>query len=517
MIKKVKASLTIKIFLLISFLLTAASLITYVAIARFLPVTYSSQLEKHLDQMSEELAKTIGGFWTIEDAGTAIELFEASYNVSIVILDGFGERVWPAVDAIAYEYDSEIVDADSAVEEYYGVTVASDIYLEDTAELDVQAQEGVMTDVDTGFGQEKASAVKKYDVTLFGGDRYTMMVSGGMQPVSQAMEIIRQIFPYILSAAVIVAVLAALAASVYLTGPVVKLSRISRKMAQLDFDYVYQGKRTDEVGILGRNLNEMSGNLSSTLNELQKANDKLRSDIELERELEKKRIVFFSSVSHELKTPITILKGHLLGMIQGIGDYKNREYYLHRSLETADKMEDMVQELLSVSRMESKPFTMQRTDLAELLRLQLAELVELAEEKGLVFELNIPEHLEVNVNVSVMEKVFRNLLINAIRYTPEREENQIRVWLRRNPSDSSIYCEVENTGVHIPEEALSHLFEAFYRVEQSRNRQMGGSGLGLYIVKMALDRHGAEYGIENSAEGVKVYFRIQGEMPENSI
>ena len=103
-----------------------------------------------------------------------------------------------------------------------------------------------------------------------------------------------------------------------------------------------------------------------------------------------------------------------------------------------------------------------------------------------------------------MERAIQNILVNAIRYSPEGE--LIRVSLAE--ADATVCCEVENTGVHIPEDALSHLFEAFYRVEQSRNRQTGGSGLGLYIVKMILDQHGASYRMGNTCDGVRFSFSL---------
>ena len=87
-----------------------------------------------------------------------------------------------------------------------------------------------------------------------------------------------------------------------------------------------------------------------------------------------------------------------------------------------------------------------------------------------------PEHLYADVNPVMMDKVFSNLLLNAIRYTPEEKGNHIRVLLKPGTDTETVYCQIENTGVFIPEEALVHLFEAFYRVEQSRNRQTGGSG-----------------------------------------
>lgn len=561
MIKRIKSSLTIKICLLMMVLLIASSGITYGAVAGFLPAYYSSQLEADLDTISKEMAETISSHKSIEEAANVIELFQAGSHVLVVILDEDGAIVWPQADEDVEEtaFDSEAAgeayldngtadscetavqteDAETLVQEMPNEAAAKkeqvvsdeeeqaanvwetadqeDSTWEETIQFQDQISGIVLEEITTEDDVQNAarisellqtddsvSAVKHYALEV--GDRpYTMLVSGGMQPVNQAMGILKEIFPYILGIAIVMAVLFALGTSFYLTAPVVRLSQLSRKMTALDFSGVYTGHRTDEIGILGSNLNEMSENLSRTLKELQQANAKLKSDIEMEREIEQKRIAFFSAVSHELKTPITILKGHLTGMIQGIGAYRDRDYYLKRSEETAEKMEDMVQELLTVSRIESRTFTLQQTDLAEQLRLQLAELTELIEEKKLGLAVDIPEHLNVQVNYSMIEKVFRNLLTNAIRYTPEGGGNQIRVYLHGN---KNIICTVENTGVHIPEEDLPHLFEAFYRVEQSRNRQTGGSGLGLYIVKMALEQHGAEYRMENTEEGVKFSFSL---------
>ena len=556
MIKKLRASLTIKIFLLVSLLLLAASGVTYAAVVWFLPAFYSNELENSIDRLSQELKKIIESFSGIEEASNAIALFQGNTQTSVAILDEDGAYVWYWVevgttvesgvvteyavsDAASYAAEDTVVEEDIVSEEAFstdeeaaegenGTLTGEDA----AAEGDAFTGEDVAADGD-GFsdgemtatavdGQESAAeifpgegmegmAVKSYPLTV-GGESYTMFVTGGKQQVDQAMEILRQIFPYILAIAVCVAVLSALAASFYLTAPVVRLSRISRKMAKLDYSERYTGKRTDEIGALGQDLNELADNLSGALTELRQANARLKSDIELEREQEKRRMAFFSAVSHELKTPITILKGHLSGMLQGVGEYRNRDYYLQRSQETAEKMEDMVQELLTVSRMETTPFTVAQTDLAEQLRLQLAELTELFETKELEY---------AEVNASLMEKVFRNLLTNALRYTPAGEGNQIRLQLRQQ--EKSIFFDIENTGAHIPEDALPHIFEAFYRVEQSRSRQMGGSGLGLYIVRMALEQHGArqifdghsgdvdcagEFGAENTKDGVRFYWQL---------
>lgn len=583
MINKIRNSLTVKIFLLMSFLLLTVSGVTYAAVSGFLPVFYSSELESGLEQVSQEFAEVVGSYDSIEGATDAIELFEAGAQASVVILDQKGNRVWPEYS----EEISEVVIEQNAIarpEAWNGEDEENAEYTAEAVEDEMQQtrEERIWIDdasseetsvclfTDEEFGGDTgSSAVKYFDIEI-GKTPYRMMVLGSMQQVDQAMGILKQIFPYITGIAVVLAVLFAAVGSFYLTAPTIRLSRISRKMAVLDFSNTYRGRRTDELGVLGRNLNIMAASLSATLADLKSANEKLRSDIEVERDLERRRIEFFSAVSHELKTPVTILKGHLLGMIQGVGAYQDRDRYLRRALDATESMENMVGELLTIARMECGTggyIKKTRMDLSEKVREQIAQMTEMAEERGLAWDVEFPEHLYMWANQGMMEKVFRNLLVNAIRYTPPNAGNVIRVrlWAEKKDTEHSVAaafpdsltaenersknetaenrtvennivenkiiennieknniekdnstaedvcCSIENTGVQIPAEDLPHLFEAFYRVEGSRSRRTGGSGLGLYIVRMALEQHCGECAAENTENGVRVSFRLHGQ------
>lgn len=138
----------------------------------------------------------------------------------------------------------------------------------------------------------------------------------------------------------------------YITRPIVRLSKISKQMAELDFSGQCSTGREDELGCLAQNLNSLSASLSTALNDLQAANQQLKTDIEKEQELERQRVDFFSAASHELKTPLTILKGHLAGMLNGVSGYENQIEYMERSLAVVDRMEKLVKELLYVSKTE---------------------------------------------------------------------------------------------------------------------------------------------------------------------
>lgn len=180
------------------------------------------------------------------------------------------------------------------------------------------------------------SAVKSYKVTV-GGKAYTLLVVGDMEAVSQAAAIVKRIFPMVLGITLLIAFFCAILASWYLVRPILRLSRVSRKMAALDFGEHCEEKRKDEIGVLAKNLNELSDSLSTALSDLRSANEELK--------------LFFAAASHELKTPVTILKGHLGGMLEGVGEYRDHERYLQRSYEVTETLETMVKEILTISRM----------------------------------------------------------------------------------------------------------------------------------------------------------------------
>lgn len=188
-------------------------------------------------------------------------------------------------------------------------------------------------------------------------------------------------------------------------------------------------------------------------------------------------------------------------MLEGVGIYQDRDKYLLRSLQVTGRMENLVQEMLAISRMESGSVAVKRepVDLSAIIERQLALDMPLLEQRGQRLVKDLTSGTVVTGDASLLGRMAGNLLSNASLYSPDGAE--IRVWC--GLLDGRPTLTVENTGVYISDEALPHLFEAFYRAESSRNRATGGSGLGLYLVKMILDRHGATYTIENTADGVR--------------
>ena len=204
---------------------------------------------------------------------------------------------------------------------------------------------------------------------------------------------------------------------------------------------------------------------------------------------------------------MTILKGQLSGMLEGVGVYRDRDKYLLRALQVTGRMERLVGEMLALSRMERGSDALKRepVDLAALLAERLEQDGELFRQRGQRLLSDLNAGATVAGDAALLGKAVGNLLSNAALYSPEGAE--IRVWC--GLLDGRPALTVENAGARIGEEALPRLFEPFYRAEGSRSRATGGSGLGLCLVKTILDRHGAACTIENTADGVRAAVRFK--------
>lgn len=476
MIKNIKQKLSVKIFLITFVILGMACSGTYFCISKLLPTTYTKLLNQATETAAIQLVDQLTVYNSFSDCEVALSEFSKETNAVFWVEDQNGSVIYPA----GISTETEIISGDTAI-----------TFDENEPLIDV-----------TSSGKTSTSF---YPVILKDGSTYTLVVQVDLLVVQQTAEVLWSIFPYVILMIFALSFLCSLIYARYITRPIVRLSKISEEMASLDFSGQCSMAREDELGCLAQNLNSLSTSLSTALNDLHTANDQLKADIEKEQELERQRVDFFSAASHELKTPLTILKGHLAGMLNKISGYENHTEYMERSLAVVERMEKLVKELLYVSKTDGPQKSEYKTvDFAEIVRVQIAAVTDLLEEKKQRLEVNIPDRLSCEVERAQMERAIQNILVNAIRYSPDGE--LIRVSLAE--ADTTVCCEVENTGVHIPEDALSHLFEAFYRTDTSRNRNTGGTGLGLYIVRKIMELHKAEYGIRNSSRGVLFWLKI---------
>ncbi|MGE8037440.1 ATP-binding protein [Lysinibacillus sp. NPDC093692] len=336
----------------------------------------------------------------------------------------------------------------------------------------------------------------------------TLIVFATFQPINEASKVLVRFLPYISIIVLIIGVGSAYFYSRFITKPLIYINEGAQKMANLDFSKKIEICSMDELGELSNSLNDMSINLQQAILDLQKANQQLKSDIEKEREVETKRREFFAIVAHELKTPLTVMKGYVEGMIYNIGPYQNRDQYLIKNHQIIESIEQLVREILSTSKLEQHTFKPQveEVNLSKLIDTIKKDLEFFASQKGIQIIKEVDPGIFVYTDCVLLEKACKNIIHNAIMYSPLNEKVYIK--LSQGSKQNHIEMQVINTGVEIKEENIQHVFEPFYRIEKSRNRNTGGSGLGLYIVKQIFESLFITYSMNNTKQGVLFFVAI---------
>lgn len=318
-----------------------------------------------------------------------------------------------------------------------------------------------------------------------------------LQPVDEAVQMVQDYYIYIIAFVVVLIFLASFYYSKQIAKPLLKINDTTKKIAHLDFTEKIPITSKDEIGDLSKNINALSNKLHSHIGQLEQ-------DIEKERKLENTRKEFISGVSHELKTPLSIMKSCISILKDGVAEHK-KEYYFQAMEREVDKMDTLILDMLELAKFESGTYKMKKDvfyidtvieDICEHLSVDI-------EKKELHVHKNICS-FEVVANQSRIEQVIVNFITNAIRYTPNKEDIIISTI---DEKDRIKVC-IENKGTHIEEEQLDKIWDRFYRVDAARQRSQGGTGLGLAISKNILELHDAEYGVENTEDGVLFYFYL---------
>jgi two-component system, OmpR family, phosphate regulon sensor histidine kinase PhoR len=212
-------------------------------------------------------------------------------------------------------------------------------------------------------------------------------------------------------------------------------------------------------------------------------------DITELKNLEQTRKDFVANVSHELKTPITSIKGFTETLLDGAkDDPKSLDAFLNIILIESARMQTMIEDLLELSKIEQHRFQLniQSFNIVTLLYEVIAILERKAEEKGISLETNLDGlKIDIEGDASRLKQVFINLINNAIMYTP----NNGKIIVSIKEEDQNVIVSVTDTGVGIEKQEIPRIFERFYRVEKDRSRNSGGTGLGLAIVKHLIEAH----------------------------
>ncbi|TLS39146.1 two-component system histidine kinase PnpS [Pseudalkalibacillus caeni] len=219
-------------------------------------------------------------------------------------------------------------------------------------------------------------------------------------------------------------------------------------------------------------------------------------DISEIKKLEQMRKDFVANVSHELKTPVTSLKGFAETLLDGAMENKAfREHFLKIILEESDRLQSLIQDLLDLSKLEQAHFSLdwQKVDVCQLAENSILIMKKRADEKNITIDFSSDENAVISADANRLKQVFLNLISNSINYTPPGGKIRITV----TKQGETVKFKIADTGIGIDKEELPRIFERFYRVDKARSRNSGGTGLGLAIVKHIIEAHHASIKVES--------------------
>lgn len=335
--------------------------------------------------------------------------------------------------------------------------------------------------------------IKDQDGTI----RYIFAMAS-LQPVDEAMQMLQDYYVYLIGLVMILIILTSWYYSRKIANPLLQINRTTKRMASLDFSETIAIRSHDEIGDLSQSINSLSQTLHSYIEQLQR-------DIEKEKQLENTRREFISGVSHELKTPLSIMKSCISVLKDGVAAHK-KDHYFDAMDKEVNKMNLLIEDMLELAKFESGTYTMQMETfhIDKLIEEMCDKLSAAFSSKQLHVHTKLAS-VAVLANPHRIEQVLTNFLSNAIRYTPEQEH----IFITMHEELDRVKVCIENKGAHIQADQLDKIWDRFYRGDTARHRAQGGTGLGLAISKNIMELHGMPYGVENTKDGVLFFFWLK--------
>jgi len=345
------------------------------------------------------------------------------------------------------------------------------------------------------------------DLVGYLNENYIVFLRSNYQSMQESVVIANKFLTYIGILATIIGTIAMLFISRKFTKPILKLADIAKRMSDLDFNVKYEVKTQDEVGELGNSINALSEKLQGTISELKSANNELLTDIQKKIEVDEMRKEFLSNVSHELKTPISLIQGYAEGLKENINeDVESRDFYCEVIMDEANKMNKMVKKLLTLNQIEfgNNQINIDRFDIVALIRAVINSTEILMKQKEVIVHFEENESIYVWADEYMIEEVVTNYISNALNHVSGAKIIEIKLIQH----DEVVRVAVFNTGDTIPEKELEKIWGKFYKVDKARTREYGGNGIGLSIVKAIMNSLNHEFGVINREIGVEFWFEV---------
>ncbi|MDF2844860.1 MAG: hypothetical protein K0R00_3286 [Herbinix sp.] len=553
-----KHSIRFKITFTLSLMVVLIIFITWSINKSFLMDYYVKNKIDTLANVYEQIVKiyeksTSRGYLTQRDT-ERMEQLEAKYNIEVNVVNdnyamiypdsenlGIRERMYlfnrfqgymfkginPSMqgikileDTFDYDvftvYDTQLDSSFIDLIGYFRNPVINDIIPDNDNEDSIGSQNDQQTeDAKQNSGQDSTDSnendlppnISPYNRADQGKVNSVVFVRYNLKSIEESSDIANTFLFYIGLIVMMIGTLAMFFITKQFTHPILKLSGIAKKMTDLDFNAKYDENAKNEIGELGRSINSLSDKLQTTISELKQANNELKTDIQQKIEIDEMRKEFLSNVSHELKTPISLIQGYAEGLKEVVhDDEESRDYYCEVIMDEASKMNQMVKRLLSLNELEfgSNQVNFDYFDITALIRSVLNSTDILFKQKEVQLFFHQVDPIYVWADEYLIEQVVMNYVSNALNHVKGDKIIEIKLI----PGNENVRVAVINTGDPIPEEEIQKLWIKFYKVDKARTREYGGNGIGLSIVKAIMNSHNRECGVNNYPFGVEFWFEL---------
>ncbi|CEO21863.1 sensor histidine kinase [Paraclostridium sordellii] len=450
-----------KLAISISMVVILVSIISLALNNIFIDKYYLHEKKKTINKIGEEIEDS-----NIESAIKNINSLEEKYKTSIVYIP------------VNLKGDSENFITQNLVNEFSKKGISLKKFWISKPKIEDMKEKSINEIYNQG--KLKYSILAKFILK----DNYIFAVTMPIEHSQETIAIINKFNLILTSFSVIIIVILTFILSKKIINPLEKIKLLSRDIAKLNFR-TEKIKTNDEIEELADSVNQMSMSLQNAQNELNKRNENLK--------------IFIGGASHELKTPIALIKAYAMGIQDGIDDGT----YLDTIIEQSEKMNDIINNLLYLSKYEKRELKLENVNLKDLLEDTIKEYDVFIKSNGIEVNLNIcKDKFIINTDKEGIKLVINNLISNAIKYTTDKK---IYIDLNKN---EKIYLDIYNKVNPNIEKELEKIWEPFYVLEKSRNKQLSGTGLGLSLVKEILDSHNLKYGIKLDNEYLKFFIEI---------
>ena len=354
--------------------------------------------------------------------------------------------------------------------------------------------------------QEYFATVKYVVYGHFFGDDMSLEIYYPIELIEENAEIASQVTFHLCMMIMVLIITLSIRIGFMVFVPLRNMIVQTKKMANMDFTAKCPPHKINDLNELSASINTLARSLNIAMEKLQSENRQLETDILYERKQEKARRSFISNVSHELKTPIAIIKGYAEGMKMGIG-CDSTEEFCDIIIEESDKMNNLIIRLMEYMKLSAGAYKIYSTEfnLAEVLAECAEGLSNRIEEKEIQYVCNIDTEFTAYSDALMVQNIFTNYLSNAISHIDF--DKIIRV--TATDVGTAYRIRVFNTGKPIPGTDIENIWQSFYRADKSHSREEGRFGLGLSFVATIQEMMGEKYGVENKKDGVEFWFDVK--------